>query len=232
MRAILIHSAAVMALLTGAPSIAKVDAVDLLVVAIDNSSSFPVVVDHNIARSAGNSVESLVADMDPGDRVKLRSFGLAGIASQQINVDVTVGRKASMRPRRIARAVGDLVGSMPDRVANGDLEVQDRTNIVGFIEALAPSLDCESTPTRILLFTDGIESSTQLNENNLLSGSADLPRPTGPILEGCTVEIRGLGQVVTEQGTDSRWFPLLRTQWTAFFEAAGAASFKAYAEFE
>lgn len=204
----------------------------LAVLAYDISDSAPVAVDPNIARSAGNTTQSIVAGLDPGDEVKLRSLGVAGIAAQQINVNVTLGRKARTRPERIAPAIGALVRSFPDRVRRGDLKIQPQTNIIGFIEALAPSLDCENVATRIVIFSDGIEWSTQVNGKDLVTGKADLPPPSGPILKGCVVEMRGLGQQTSKLGTDSRWFPLLRTQWAHFFQAAGVARFTAYAEFE
>lgn len=232
MRRALMSTVLSAALLSGAPSIAVASENGLLVIGKDNSDSFSLFVNPAIARSAGKTVELLVRDMKPGDRVRVLSFGLAGVATRQIDIEIEIGRKARTRPRRVAEALGAFVRSLPGRVERGEIEVQNRTNIIGFIEGLAPSLDCETTPTRILLFSDGIEWSTQVRGDDLLSGRADLPAPSGPILKGCVIEMRGLGQQTTELGTDSRWFPLLRDQWSVFFAAAGAASFTAYAEFQ
>ncbi len=231
MRHALLSIVVALAIFVGAQT--DVEALEKLVVFVfDISDSAPVAVDQNIARSAGNTVEAIVANLDPGDRVKLRSLGAAGVAALQINVNVTLGRKARVRPDRIAPAIGALVRSFPMRVRRGDLKIQVRTNIIGFVEAMAPSLDCENSANRIVIFSDGVEWSTLVNGKELVTGKADLPPPSGPILKGCIVEMRGLGQQTNKLGTDSRWFPLLRRQWARFFQAAGVARFNAYAEFE
>lgn len=204
----------------------------LVIFAFDISDSAPVATDRNIARQAGKTVRAITAALRPDDRVKLRSLGFAGAVETQIDVNVTLGRKVRSRADRIAPVLGRLVASFPERAERGEIEVQTRTNIIGFVEALAPSLDCRNVDTRIVIFTDGIEWSTQVKGQDLVDGKADLPPPSGPILEGCVVEMRGLGQVAAKYQTDSRWFPRLRTQWTRFFEAAGAARFSAYAAFE
>lgn len=219
-------------LLAGTLFASPAAAQELVVFAFDMSTSAPVAVDANIARTSGSYAASMVTAMQPGDKIMLRSLGTAGLAAQQIKIDVMIGRKANSRADRIAPAIGDLIASLPEHVARGDIETQPQTNIVGFLEALAPSLDCPATPTRIVIFSDGIEWSTQVRGDDLLAGTADLPSPSGPILEDCIVEMRGLGQVTLEGGTDARWFPLLRTQWQSFFEAAGVAQFSAYAAFD
>jgi hypothetical protein len=210
---------------------ALADPAQLAAFVFDISDSAPVAVDRRVAAAAGRTIEEIVLGMNPEDRVKLRSLGLAGIADQQIAIDVTLGRKAASRPDRIAPALSDLVASFPDLVMAGDLQIQNQTNIIGFVEALAPGLDCQSVSTRIVIFSDGIEWSSQVLGSELLSGEADLPPPSGPVLSGCTVEMRGLGQQTSALGTNSRWFPILRDQWTAIFEAAGVAQFTAYATF-
>lgn len=226
---------AVLALLLGALLIGAVgdaQAKQLVLFGFDISDSGPLTGTKNIARDAGKTVQKIVSDLEPGDDVWLRSIGFAGAAEAQIKIDVTLGRKARSRPDRIAPALGKLVASFPDRVARGELQVQTRTNIIGFLEALAPSLNCQRVDTRIVLFTDGIEWSTQVKGSDLLTGKTDLPAPSAKILAGCTVEMRGVGQLAKKFRTDSRWFPLLRAQWTRFFEEAGVASFKAYAAFD
>lgn len=204
----------------------------LHIAAFDMSESYLVAVHDRSARAAGAVVARDVATLQPGDEVWLRSFGLAGVMDQDIHVSITLGSRVQERPRRMAQAIGSVVASIPSRVRRGDLSVQNRTNIVGFIEAIAASLDCSTRSTTLALFTDGIEWSTQVRGDALLAGTASLPAPSGVILEGCHVEMRGLGQVVSDQNTDSRWFPLLRDEWSAFFEAAGVASFTAYATFD
>lgn len=206
---------------------------EVKIIGIDISDSVPITINQNIALAAGDLIERMVAVMQPGDEVKLRSIGTAGISVEQINLSVTVGRKARERADRLAPQIGNVIRSLPDRVEAGHIQVQTSTNIIGFVETIAaPSLDCESEPGTLVLFTDGIEWSPQVLGRDLLAGDADLPAPSGQILKGCTVEMYGVGQQASSLGTDSRWFLLLRDQWRTFFEAAGVARFSAFAAFD
>ena len=202
------------------------------VIILDGSDSVPLLVNQAIANMAANTVRSRISALSPGDIVWLRSLGDAGEANPLIRLNVTLSRKAKYRPQRMAKAVGSLVSSLPARVQSGQIDTQTSTNIIGFLERLAPSLDCHAKVTHLTLFTDGIEWSNRLRGQDLLSGKVDLPPPSGPIFEGCHVEMRGLGQLTRSLGTDSRWYPLLRNKWSAFFKAAGARSFKAYAAYD
>lgn len=230
MRYQLLSTVAAFALLFGANGDAS--AKQLVVFAFDISDSAPVAIDTKIAHDAGDTVRRYVSRLQPGDEVKLRSLGFAGAAERQIKIDVVLGRKTHSRADRIGPALGNLVASFPERVERGELQIQTQTNIIGFIEALAPSLDCDRVDTRIVLFTDSIEWSTRVKGAELLAGIADLPAPSGKILSGCTVEMRGIGQLAKKFQTDSRWLPLLTAQWTRFFDQAGVAGFKAYAAFD
>ena len=199
---------------------------------IDMSTSAAPAVDAFAAKSAGNYIEKFIKSMKPGDRVKVHTLGRAGIVSQQIYINVILGKKSGTRPRRVASALAKLIRSLPQLVKNKKIKLQPSTNIIGFVETLAPSLDCENKVTTIVIFSDGIEWSEQVNGNDLLAGKIDLPPASGSILRGCHVEIRGLGEQNSNLGTNNAWFVLLRKQWTAFFKSAGVASFKAYAQFE
>jgi hypothetical protein len=199
--------------------------------AFDMSESYLVAVHDRSAEAAGRIVARHVASLSPGDEVWFRSFGLAGAMDREISVTVTMGSRVQERPSRMAPVIGNLVASIPERVRRGELSVQNRTNIIGFLQATGASLDCQTIRTTLVLFTDGIEWSTQVRGDALLAGTASLPAPSARFLEGCHVEMRGLGQV-SDTATDSRWFPILRDEWSAFFEAAGVASFRAYATFD
>ena len=228
----LIRSVATFALLSGSLPHANAGQPKMALFVFDMSDSAPVAINLNVARSTGNYVQSFISGMKPGDTIKIRTLGTAGIAAQQLYINAKLGKKANNRPRRIAPQIGNLVRSLPQRVKRGEIKIQHRTNIVGFLEALGPSLDCQKVLTTIVIFSDGIEWSTQVRGDDLLSGKKGLPAPSGAILRGCIVEMRGLGQQNIKMGTDSRWFPLLHTQWTKFFTAAGVSRFNAYAEFE
>ncbi len=232
MRNFLISSVAAIALLSGSTLTANANPSEMVVFAFDMSDSAPVAIDANVANSTGNYVQSYIEGMRPGDEVKIRTLGTAGVVAQQIYINVSLGKNANTRPRRIAPQIGNLVRSLPQLVEQGQISIQNRTNIIGFLEAIGSSLDCQKTPTTIVLFSDGIEWSTQVRGDDLLSGNQNLPTPSGEILKGCEVEMRGLGQQNSGLVTDSRWFPLLKSQWSKFFTVAGVSRFSAYAEFE
>ncbi len=198
----------------------------------DVSTSAAVGIDTVAASSAGNYVEKSIRAMKPHDVVKVRTLGSAGVVSQQIHIDATLGKKANIRPRRAARDLAKVIRNLPKFVKDGTIALQETTNVIGFVETLAPSLDCENKLTTVVIFSDGIEWSEQVNGDDLLAGKVELPTASGPILRGCVVELRGLGEQNSELGTNNAWFLLLREQWTKFFQSADAASFKAYAEFE
>lgn len=203
-----------------------------LQIIVDISNSVPVTSDQNVARAAGAYIQKKVAHLNPGDVVKIRSLGEAGIAAEQININVTLGKKARQRPERLASQIGQIINGLPSLVEGGDLELQTRTNIIGYLEAIGPSLNCQSNPVHLIFLTDGIEYSTRVNGNELLAGKAHLPAPSGAYLTGCTAEIRGLGQLASHYKTDSRWLPLLTKEWTRFFEQAGASTFRGFATFD
>lgn len=232
MRTSMIRTAAIAAFLAGATLFARADDGSLTVIGLDNSESFPVFTNKSIARAAAATAADAISDLKPGDRVIIRSFGLAGVAPRQIDIEVVIGKKGQSRPNRVAKAVAGLIRSLPERVERGDIQVQSRTNIIGFIQGLAPSLDCDAVPTRLILFTDSIEWSTQVRGDDLVAGKASLPISSAPDLKGCSVEMYGIGQQTAALGTDSLWFPRLEAQWSAFFDAAGVDSFAGHAEFE
>ncbi len=199
---------------------------------LDVSTSAAIGIELNAARSAGNNVERSIRVMDKNGIVRLRTLGSAGIIRQQLRVDAKLGKKAGSRPRRVAAQLGSIVRAIPQLTASGDIDLQPHTNIIGHLETLSPSLDCQNRRTKIYLYTDGIESSSFVDSQELLSGKASLPAPSGEILKGCIVEMRGLAEQNSNIGTNNAWFVLLRKEWTRFFKSAGVSEFKAYADFE
>jgi len=198
----------------------------------DLSQSAAVGMNVNAARSAGNHVEKSILSMDNRGVVQLRTLGSAGVVPQQFRIDAQLGKKAASRPNRVAPKLGEFVRSIPELASSGRIQLQPDTNIIGYLETLAPSLNCQQQATKIFLYTDGIESSPRVDSRDLLAGKVSLPSPSGPILQGCAVEMRGLAERNSRLGTNNTWFNLLRDQWALFFKKAGVSEFKAYAEFE
>ncbi len=200
-----------------------------LIIGIDISDSAPIAMEKHIADRAAKLASSRIAAMKRGDSVKIRSLGLYGTAAQTIYMNARLSRKA--RPHKVARNIHQLIRSLPSLAKKGRIKLQTETNIIGFLEVVAPSLDCKTTPTTILILSDSIEHSAYISGRELLSGKKQLPSPSGPILAGCTLEMRGMAQQHKKLKSDPRWFARLRKNWARFAKSAGVSRFKAYAEY-
>jgi len=196
--------------------------------AVDTSDSVPLFLEDDVAARAGRTIADAVRKLGPGDKVFLRSFGEAGVSETQIHVNIEMAGRT--RPQNVARDIEQLFGSLPELVRQGKLKVEHRTNVMGWLERVGPMLNCREEPTKLIVATDAIEWSEAIKGSELLQG-APLPPPSGRILEGCEVEFWGVGQQQKKFGNDDRWYPILKSAWTVWMDAAGAASFKAYADY-
>jgi hypothetical protein len=212
-----------MAALTGAPV-----AADELWAAVDTSDSVPLFLEDDLAARAGQTVADAVRKLGPGDKVFLRSFGEAGVSETQLHINIRMAGRT--RPPAVARDIEQLFASFPEMLRQGKLKVEYRTNVMGWLERVGPSLNCLEEPTTLLVMTDAIEWSEAIKGSELLQG-APLPPPSGSILEGCHVVFWGVGQQQKKFGNDDRWFPILNSAWSVWMEAAGATSFKAHADY-
>lgn len=195
---------------------------------VDFSDSVPILLEDDIATRAGRTLAGAVRDLGPGDKVFLRSFGEAGVSETQIHVNIRMAGRT--RPQKVARDIEQFFGSLPELVQQGKLKVEYRTNVMGWLERVGPTLNCRDEPTKLIIFTDAIEWSASIKGSELLQGTP-LPPPSGRILEGCEVEFWGVGQQQKKYGNDDRWYPILKASWKVYMEQAGAASFDAYADY-
>jgi hypothetical protein len=200
-----------------------------LVIGLDISDSAPLAVNQNVANIAADLVRLRIARLKMGDKIRIRSLGTYGVASRVIYANIRLGRKA--RPRKVAVRLANIIRALPVLVRKGRIRLQSETNIIGFLETIAPSLDCKSSQATLLILSDGIEHSSLISQRDLLSGAKKLPEPSGRILKACSLEMRGLGQQRQSLKSSARWFSMLKKQWQGFARAAGASSFKAYAEY-
>lgn len=198
-------------------------------VGIDMSDSAPLLLEHDQAAAAAETIARAIRGLERGDRVRILSFGESGVSDRQI--DITIKLSSRNRPELIASQVQAIIASLPQRARDGQLHIESQTNAVGFLERIGPLLNCENEPTMLLVMTDGIEWSSAVTGKELLQGAA-LQEPSGPILQDCHVVFWGLGQQQRGFGHDDSWYPLLRSTWTDFMGQAGAASFAAYGEYK
>ena len=222
----LLATAACAALLTSSPAVAR----EVMIV-LDFSNSFPLTdpdsggLSSSPAERAGRYVEELIAELEIGDTIKIRSFGLQGVGKTQLFYNIALTNR--YRPARAGQEIGNLIASIPEGVRDGKIKVEDRTDLIGFMETTASSLDCSEDGT-MLIISDGIQWSDSYQGPLFLEG-VPLPDPSSAFLEGCTIEMRGVG--ADRFGTSDMWVNPLRQAWTVYFEKAGAAAFSAHARF-
>ena len=189
--------------------------------ATDISGSVGHLFDQIVADEIAEYVEGYIAKLDHPHRLWMLSFGEPGLAHRVVNIKATVtGRRASSA-RTLSGQFSSYFRSLPGLVENGDLTPQSTTSIIDFFRAIGPV--CARGGTRVIMFTDGVEWSSTVDGPALMSGAVKLPMPTSEFLNGCHVEMHGIGQVkgsVSADGLVQRLIP----QWEQFLQSAGADS--------
>lgn len=181
-----------------------------LTIGIDESVSNPLVLSEVHAKGAAQYVRSQIAALQPGDWVRVRSLGdrsSAHFASEAIRIT------RSNRADKVADTVARYVASLP----NLPLEGQNETNILAFLEF--GQFDCANAG-RVLLLTDGVESSSTIDDRSLFAGKA-LPAPEANTLAGCEITMFGFGQS-RDGSIPPQAIKTLRASWTVWMKAAGA----------
>lgn len=181
-----------------------------LTIGIDESVSNPLVLSEVHAKGAAQYVRSQITALQPGDWVRVRSLGdrsSAHFASETIRIT------RSNRADKVADMVARYVASLPTIPLAG----QNETNILAFLEF--GQFDCANAG-RILLLTDGIESSATVDERSLFAGKA-LPPPEANALTGCEITMFGFGQS-RDGSIPPQVIKTLRTAWVTWMKAAGA----------
>lgn len=196
---------ACMAVLLAAPVSAKT-----LTIGIDRSGSSPLVISPEFARAVAPYVSRDIAALEIGDTVVIRSFGVRGI--KNITSRTLRITKAS-RPREVANAVARFIAELPAKNIGG----QDATNIIAFLEF--GRFDC-TNGGRIVLLTDGMESSSYTSARDLASGKP-LPEPQAGLLAGCEVSMIGFGHTSAGAPTPLEVKAAL-SGWRSWMKIAGA----------
>jgi hypothetical protein len=191
------------------------------IIAIDLSSSAPSVTNPQYAASAARWTADYLAELEYRDRVKIRTFGTYDAQLNLLRGDFTLNR--THRPDQVARSIGRVISNLPEYVSSGQLELQNQTNIFGFLENIATAYPCSESHAEIVLISDGFESSSLANSYELSRrDGAAFPTPIGRFLEGCSLTILGVGQGETNPIRVNR----LRALWQNWASAAGASSIR------
>ena len=164
-----------------------------VVIGLDLSSSTPLTSDMAYAARASASVNELLAGLEPGDRVSVRSVGDYGVTANKLNFDLVVSRRIPVI--KVRRTVGQLISNLPRLTGTEKLPVAQSTNLIGFLALESYSVECSIQSTEFLLLTDGVEWSPSTNGNDLAAGTATLPQPETENLKGCGLTMLGIGQL-------------------------------------
>ena len=188
-------------------------------IGLDLSESNPLVSNKSYAASAGALVAQNIKSLPMASKVMLRTFGSYSGQKNNVRFDTEISSQGDEKPPVVAKHVEDLIAGVPEFVRAGSLEVQDRTNILSFLEDMAQFVDCSKMDTTVILVSDGIEDS----EYARLKHGESLPAPSPGLYRGCAeLLIVGLGQ-----GADSPSFTeRLRSEWGAWAKAAGFRDFE------
>lgn len=185
---------------------------ETLSIGIDKSGSNPLLTNENFAYSAAQYVTSEILELQPNDVVNVKTFGARDDAANIITNSFTISRRVS--PQKVADVLTQYIRAIP---SNSD-SAQNSTNLIAYLE-FTSGLNCESGG-KVVVITDGLESSSLVSGAAMLEGQAELPDPQVD-LTGCEVTFYGLG---------AGWAPqsvrFVRGQWISWFEQSGA-DFKA-----
>lgn len=190
------------------------------IIGVDISGSSTFSTEQHSANEAGRYVSDYVLGLEtlPHD-LMLVSLGDAGLAQRAIDVRVTLTNRRATSPRRMGSEFGNYLSAIPSLLSSGQLQADNSTSLLSFFRSLEPV--CATGGSAVMLFTDGIEWSDEVQGRGFLDGRLGLPAPNHPFLQGCTVEMHGLGQLRADQnaaGLEERLIPI----WRDWLTAAGA----------
>ena len=219
---------ATLAFLAGTTSALAQDAVFRTILGIDVSGSSTFLYEQASADAAARYVHDYIADLDTPHDLLMISVGDPGLAQRAIDIRATVTERRATSPEHMAGQFGGYFGAMPSLVQSGQLTADDTTSLVAFFQSVEPI--CSSGSTRVILFSDGVEWSAEVDGRAFLDGAASLPAPTHEFLSGCYVELHGVGQLKADldsSGLEARLIPI----WRDWMTAAGADSVRVTGSF-
>lgn len=203
-------------------------AADRTIIGVDISGSSTFTSEPHSAVEAGRYVQNYVQSLKTPHDLRLVSLGNAGLAQRSIDVRVTLTNRRTTKPARMAAQFGGYLAGLPSLMESGTLKADDSTSLLSFLRSLYPV--CAAGDSAIILFTDGIEWSGEVQGRGFLDGRVGLPEPKRPFLQGCSVEMHGVGQLKADQnaaGLEERLVPI----WKDWLTQAGADQVKVTGSF-
>jgi hypothetical protein len=205
---------------TTAPTQAAENTTMRTIIGVDVSGSSTFTSEQHSADEAGRYVSDYVLGLEtlPHD-LRLVSLGDPGLAQRAIDVRVTLTNRRATKPRLMGLQFGGYLSALPRLIESGQLQPDDSTSLLSFLRSLEPV--CAAGGSMVILFTDGVEWSDEVKGRGFLDGRVALPTPSRPFLQGCAVEMHGVGQLRADQnaaGLEERLIPV----WRDWLTAAGA----------
>lgn len=199
------HLCVFIAALTVMPASAKT-----LTVAVDISGSNPLVTVPAFAAIAGRYASEQIKTLELGDTVEIKTIGDRSLANFRTE-KIRITRKD--RADKTGQKIAQFIESLPAK----NMEGSGETNLVAFFEF--GNFDCANSG-RVLVLTDGIESSPYMNAEKFMAGKA-LPAPEANFLSGCEITMYGFGQNSAGEWP-SQAIKNMRASWAAWMKKAGA----------
>lgn len=179
-----------------------------LTIGIDLSGSNPLLMHENFAYKASQYTASEILKLKPKDTVQIKTFGARDNAANVLSTNLVISRK--MKPKKAADLIAKYIITLPNQV---DIS-QTSTNLIAWLE-FTSGFNC-SDNGKILVITDGLESSSYVSGKQFLAGKKGLPKPDVN-LKGCSLTFYGLG---------ADWQPqpvkFVRNEWNSWSTKAGA----------
>lgn len=217
----ILMAAAIGSFFTG-PASAQEAEIRRLVIGLDLSQSNPLTTNASYAAKQAQWVGDEIRALRLGATVHVRTFGVSDATRNTLRIDEQVTLRNS--PETIATGMQTLIANVPALVAAGKLEVQPRTNIVGFIRTNINVIGECQTPTKFILLTDGLEDSEygKLSEGGGALTSPTIKPPKDKRYKCEQLVLLGLGQGLNGQKQKDH----LRDIWAAW--VADKAPFKTF----
>lgn len=180
----------------------------------DASISNPLVANQDYADAVAEALRAHIRqNMTYGDRITLQSFG-DGTPRHLKAKRLIITRRE--QPEKAAAKVAGELKSYPKK------GIKDTsTNIMGFVEN--NRFECSAPGSMVMILSDGIESSQDFDDKDLLAGKK-LPPPYGQTLKGCAVVMIGIGRRSDGSRLPRNQIHHLKTIWTDWLKRAGASS--------
>lgn len=180
-----------------------------LFIGIDLSGSNPLVHHPNFGAMAGEYLKGEINKLSDGDVVVIKTFGARENPENLKAYRYEISRRQAKASNVAAGAKAYVM-----KLSTEGYEGQSSTNLLSWLE-FTSGFDCANNG-RVIVLTDGLESSSVIDGKEFQSGAKTLPAPEVD-LTGCQITFWGIGAGLPHESVR-----VLRSQWTEWTTRAGA----------